>query len=359
MGASLFKVGDVWHYRFQVAGRRQQRSTRETRKGRAEEIADKAYEDEVVRVNGGHPVPTLRELIKMWLDIHRPVASTHHIRSVERFARLHLYGLGDKRLTDITTGDVELARIEHLKDRQPATANHWLRVLKLLTLWAVKREMIMAAPWKVAMLKVQKRPRAMLPIDAAKSWFDELDKASPRSPAVRTAVLLMFGLGLREGESVSARWEWVDWERATYTPGITKGKEAEPVPIAGWLLEYLAPLRQTEGLIACREDGQPFAAGFARHAMRKANAACSLKGITPHRLRGTYATLLSEERVPIQTIQKVLRHKSHNTTMGYLEKNLETAAHAQNVIGGKIGFNWRNSGERNAGKPVDSSATDD
>jgi integrase len=338
MGATLFKVGKTWHYRFQVGGQRVQRSTRQASKGRAEDIARAAYDAAAARANGGEPVPTLRQLAVMWLEIHRPVASAHHVRSVQTFARLHLYDLGERRIDDILTRDVELARIAHLRQRQPATANHWLRILKLLTLWAVKRGILARCPWKVAMIKVQKRPRAVLPVDVAKRWLEAVDQATRATPGVGTAVRLMFGLGLREGESASARWEWIDWQRATYTPGITKGREAEPVPLPGWLREHLAPLRRVDGLIVCRQDGQPFSPGFARAAMRHANADCKVSGITPHRLRGTFATLLSEAGVPIQTIQKVMRHKSFMTTMGYLEKNFDTAASAQHRIGEKIGF---------------------
>lgn len=345
MSANVFKVGGVWHYRFQVAGQRVQRSTRLKARGAAEVVAKREYDAAIVRANGGEPVPTLDELTGAWLCVHRPTASPAHIRSVETFRRLHMYGLGDKPIGGITTEDVELARIAHLDDHRPASANHWLRILKLLTMWAVKRGILAASPWKVAMIKVQKRPRAVLPMDVARTWFGAVDEACKRTPDVGTAVRLMFGLGLREGEAASARWEWVDWNRQTYTPGITKGREAEPVPMPDWLVEHLAPSRKTEGLIVSRPDGQQFRPGYARAAMRQANVACSIKGITPHRLRGTFATLLSEAGVPIQTIQKVMRHKSYTTTMGYLEKNLDTAAEAQNRIGGIIGLARRESGE--------------
>jgi integrase len=343
----LFRVGagKVWHYRFQVAGVRVQRSTRETGKGRADQVARRAHDDAVVRANGGEPVPTLRELIAAWLEIHRPVRSAKHVRSVETCARLHLYDLGDKRIGAISTRDIELARNEHLTTHKPASTNHWLRVMKLLGMWAVKREIIPALPWKVPMLKVQKRPRAILPLDVARTWFEAIDKATPKTPAVATAVRLMFGLGLRESEAASARWEWIDWQRATYTPGITKGREAEPVPMPAWLVEHLAPLRRDEGLIVARASGAQLPPNFSRSAMRAANSACSIKGITPHRLRGSFATLLSEAGVPIQTIQRVLRHKHPMTTMVYLETNLDTAAQAQNQIGQKIGFVRRGSGE--------------
>ena len=345
MSANVFKVGDVWHYRFQVGGRRVQRSTRLKSRRSAEILAQCEYDAAVVRANGGQPVPTLDELAHDWVVVHRPVASAAHIRSVEAFRRLHMYALGEKQVGDITTADVEKARNLHLQDHKPATANHWLRILKLLTMWAVKRNILSASPWRVPMLKVQKQPRAILPVDVAREWFGAVDDAAKRAPAIGTAVRLMFGLGLRESETTSARWEWIDWQRSTYTPGITKGMEAEPVPMPAWLREHLEPLRQADGLIVAKGDGDPFRPGFARQVMRRANASCSLKGITPHRLRGTFATLLSEEGVPIQTIQRVMRHKSFVTTMGYLEKNLDVAARAQDRIGSIVGFARRETGE--------------
>lgn len=338
MSANVFKKGRIWHFRFQVGNERVQRSTRLASRAAAEKVAQREYDAAVVRANGGQPVPTLDQLAAEWLVVHGKTASAAHIKSVTTFRRLHMYGLGEKRISDIRTEDVERARNEHLVDRKPATANHWLRVLKLLTMWAVKREILARSPWKVQMLKVQKRPRAFLPLDVARTWFDAVDAATARAPGKAAAVRMMFGLGLRESEALSARWEWFDWERRTYTPGITKGREAEPIPVPGWLLDYLAPLRQVDGLVVTKPDGQPFAAGFARQVLGRANATCQIKGITPHRLRGTFATLLSEEGVPIQTIQQVMRHKSFTTTMGYLEKNLDTAVRATDAIGEKTGL---------------------
>jgi integrase/recombinase XerC len=351
MSANVFKVGGVWHYRFQVAGFRIQKSTRLRNRGRAEQLAQLAYDAAVLRANGGEPVPTLDELASAWLVVHRPTISAKHYSSVETFQRLHMYALGDRPIADISTADIELARNEHLADHRPATANHWLRIMKLLAMWAVKRGIIAALPWKVAMLKVQKRPRAILPIDVTRVWFEAIDKATRRAPAAGTAVRLMFGLGLREGEAAGACWEWIDWERKTYTPGVTKGREAEALPLPYWLADYLAPQRREAGLIAPRRNGTPFPAGFARTAMRIANAACATNGITPHRLRGTFATLLSESGAPLQDVQAALRHKHPMTTVGYLETNMGRVSLAQGKIGAKIDFKRRESGEERATPP--------
>lgn len=346
MSITLFKSGKskLWHYRFQVAGVRVQRSTRVARKGQAEAIAERAHAEAVVRANGGQPVPTLRELFREWAETRGPVASEHHRRSVDVIRRLHLYDLGELPINELTTMRIEKARNQHLVEHEPATVNHWLRVIKLVVNWAVKREVLAQLPWKVAMLKVQKRPRAILPLDVAMTWFAAIDAATKREPGIATAVRMMFGAGLREGESASARWEWIDWERRTYTPGITKGREAEPVPMPGWLLDHLALRRRDEGLIATKANGDELPRGFARTAMRNANAKCRTKGITPHRLRGSFATLLSEAGANIQTIQAVMRHKSPLTTMAYLEKDLRRVSAAQEQIAQKMGTERRESG---------------
>lgn len=337
MAYNLIRIGRVWHYRFQVGKVRTQRSTRERSRDQAEAVARKVYADAILRSNGGHPIPTLNELIAEWVKVRGPIASPSHRSSVDVFARLHLYDLGDVPVNSLTTLQIEQARNIHLQTHQPATANHWLRNMKLIVNWAVKREIIPRLPWQVKMLPVQKRPRVMLPIDRARQWIDHLDSAT-KQDSVSTAVRLMFGLGLRESEASSARWEWLDWQRGTYTPGITKGKEAEPISIPNWLLDYLSPKRRVDGLIAPRADGGRHSAGFARRAMASANKACALTGITPHRLRGTFATLLAENGVPIQEIQRVMRHKSPMTTLAYLERSSGSTARAQNDIAEQIGF---------------------
>lgn len=345
MSATLFRVGTskIWHYRFQVAGTRVRRTTRLTVKHEAEAVAARAYTTAVIRANGGEPVPTLAELFAEWELVRAPIASVAHRRTVDSVRRLYLYDLGALRVSNITTLHIEQTRNLYLLNHKPASANVWLRVIRLMVNWAVKREIIPRLPWRVALLKVQKVPRATLSPAIAGEWLAEVDAATKRSPAVAIAVRLLFGLGLREGEAATARWEWIDWERQTYTPGITKGREAEPGPIPQWLFEYLTPLRKGAGLIAPLRDGTQLQPGFARRAMNKANAKCSIKGLTPHRLRGSYATLLSESGANIQTIQAVMRHKDSRTTMGYLETNMEIVKQAQFKMSQKMGFSGQKS----------------
>jgi len=346
LSVEVFKVGRTYHYRFQVKPfARVQRSTRLRDKGKAQVVADRAYDDALTRANGGNPIPTLAELHAEWLAVRGAHSSAHHVRSVTSFGKLHMGAMAGRRIDQIDTDTVERARSALLADHSRATANHWLRILKLLVRWAVRREIVPRLPWDVAMLAVQKRPRAILPLSAVAAWFGAIDAQAGAASPVSIAVRLMLLLGLRESEAITARWEWFDWERDTYTPGKTKGKEAEALPLFAALVDYLAPLKKPDGLVVCLPDGAAVGAGFARWRIRAANTACSIKGITPHLLRGTIATAMSEAGAPVQDVQAYLRHKDVRTTMAYLERNMARITKAQAKIAEKAGLTWRESGE--------------
>lgn len=332
-GPSLFRVGKagIWHYRFQRDGVREQRSTHETDRNRAEAIAWGAF-------GGLQPVPVLAELAETWVSAHQSTLSRSHIRSVEIFRRLHIHGLGERRIDRIRTQDVEEARARHLVDHAPASVNHWLRNLRLLFHWAVSRGLVEGVPWKLKALKLQKQPRVILPTAKAAQWIAAVDATSTKRKGIRTAIRLMLGLGLRESEALTARWEWYDEARRTFTPGLTKGREAVVLPVPGWLVDYLEPLKETEGLIVRSPRGGSYCPGSTRATIKKANTDAGVVGLTPHRLRGSYATLLSEAGVPIQDIQRVMRHKDSATTLGYLELDQSRTILGQEEIARKMGF---------------------
>ncbi len=147
-----------------------------------------------------------------------------------------------------------------------------------------------------------------------------------------------------------ARWEWLDWDRRRYTPGKTKGFEAWERPIPSWLLEELAPLRQATGFIVPARPGHPITDKRVRELMLKANKALGLGHVTPHRLRGTYATLLSRAQVGIQEIRQALGHKSILTTEGYIEADLNLVVRGQLIMADQLNIPRRATGEPRTGK---------
>ena len=90
--------------------------------------------------------------------------------------------------------------------------------------------------------------------------------------------------------------------------------------------------------------GKPVTPGRVRRVFDVACAAVDIPRLTPHRLRATYATWLSEEGATIQDIQAALGHKDIRTTAGYLGLDLGRIAHAQRKIAARTGLGGRKCG---------------
>ena len=308
MSFVLKQIGKVWHYRFQVNGVRVQKSTRETSRNKAAQVATEAWERAKLTVRSKEPIPTLAGLAQMWLNRNRPIMSGHYIRSVETITNLHLTGFVNTRIDLITTDMVEDARELYLVAHSRHSANTWLNILSVLFHWAIEHNLINQMPWKVRRLKVQKIPRVSLSTPLIAPFLEAVDKH--QNYGISAGIRLMLGLGLRESEALTARWEWIDWERKTYTPGKTKGFEAVAIPIAAWLMEWFQATRfDKDELIVFKPYGTQYSAGFA-----------------------------SEQGVSVQNIQHAMRHKDSITTMKYLEVYVDEVRRGVNQIAEKSGM---------------------
>lgn len=346
-GPSLFRPGNgrIWHFRFTRSdGVRIQRSTGTWSRLHAQAIADQEYRDD-------QKIPTVAELVAMWVEAHERVVSASHLRSIEAIGKRHLYGLADLRIDQVGTADVEEARNLYLTGHAQTSGNAWLARLRLLFSWAQKRELIFRVPWSVRRIRTQKKVRALLPLKKTHTWLNAVDAAAGKRWALAAAIRLMVGIGLRESEALSARWEWLDFEQGTYTPGRTKGREADPVSVPSWLLDFLKRRRRDMGPIACSPRGGEYSKGATRSLILAANEEAGTPGVTAHRLRGNFATRLSTEGVPIQEIQRAMRHKDPVTTFKYLEVDMDRVRAAQEAIAEKSGLNMYHGIGRKTGEP--------
>jgi len=350
----LWKRDGIYQYRFQIGGTRVQKSTGTSVKGQAESIAMRAWQEAKERAAGTY-IPTLEELRQNWLKAQAGAVSIGHWSNIEKWDAC---GLGRIKIDRLAKEVVELARERYRsgkgrigKTRADETVQGWMRSLNLLMNWAVSCKTILALPYEIAMAKPQRRPRKILPLGKVKSWLEAVDGRA-RNPQVGTAARLMIGLGLRASEAVGARWEWIDWETRTYTPGrlvggqfVTKGGEADALDLPEWLHDYLLELRGDTarlGLILPWKtvDGQevPHPAAFCRASIRGANEDVGTQGVTAHRTRGTWITHLLREGTPVKEVQKMARHKNEATTMGYYEDASEVRKEAQKKLAAKMGL---------------------
>jgi integrase len=292
----------------------------------------------------------LGKLVELWIDAHTLELSPSRIETMRTFGRLHIPTLLGLYLRELSTRKVEEARNDYLASHSRHSTNLWLNCLNSLVGWAVRCRMIRQKPWVVRRLKVQKKPKVQLPVRQAAAWMAEVDRLTPEDEGLALAVRLCLGLGLRVNEAVKARWEGLDWERKIYTPPDVKDRGSNPRPVVDWLLAELRPF-QTSGFMLPIRPGHPINDKRVRYVMSKANQILGLPNITPHRLRGTYATLLTVAGVPIQDVQHALGHASILTTQGYLEVDVDRVRSGQISIAEWLNLPGRKSVAPTATKP--------
>ncbi len=161
-------------------------------------------------------------------------------------------------------------------------------------------------------------------------------------------VRFMLFMGLRVGEIVTMRWAWFSHDFRTYTPGQTKGREAEGLPVVPQLIPHLQAWKQEATKYWARRghDLPPVVffirprkgewrkntpkppadqywmvhgPSFCRERIKAAAKELSLPGKWgAHKLRHCFATILAELGVANSVIQQLLRHKNAKTTERYI-----------------------------------------
>ena len=366
----LKKVGDVYHCRVRHRGQEIHKSTGESNPEAAKRWLRRFLDAMDAIADGRAPAPSVEELLRLWKADHAKVLSAGHVTgTVDNLTKHVLPYIGEATVDKVSTADITIIRREYLAGCGPtgrphtiAGANLLLRQIRLLFNYAVDQELIASIPWSVAKIKEQRKPKVTLPEELIPAFLTEIKKA--RNPEVPLAVMGMLFLCLRESEALQMRWDLFSPDGKVFTPGKwfedtgfrTKGGEAVALPVHPELWALIEGLKQKQGMPLCPwvmawrgEDGimRPHVAHFATKAIRRAGEAVGVKGLTPHRLRGTGATILARQGVDPFVIQRILRHKDINTTLIYVEvgrSNMEDALNglwAANGggVGPKVGLN--------------------
>ena len=337
----LQKVGDVYHYCFRVHGRQFKGSTRAHDLSTAKKVLEEKRQEAILgKPAAPKEAPTVAALVNEWLASHSRTASARHLQSVELMSRIWLTPyVGKCRIDQVTQGMILEARSRMLEaGRSIATANHLLRVVKLLWNHAVAGGFIGSVPFKVKALRAQKKPRPTVPASRIPEFLEAVD-AHSHSPQVAVMLKVMLGLGIRESEALGMRWEWFDADQRTYVVGKAKGKEARVIPVPNWLWSAIHAMPKTlSEWVFPGEGGKLHHSHFCKKALQRVSKDLGLGNVTQHRLRATFASLHAETGTPITEIQGMLGHKDISTTMIYVETSLDAKRRAQDSLSQKLGL---------------------
>ncbi len=187
-----------------------------------------------------------------------------------------------------------------------------------------------ALPDPTAALRAPKLPRALpraLDADAVMQLMRPPPGAAPTARRDHTALLLLYGLGLRLSEAASLRDDDLDLERGVARV-LGKGGKERDLPLPGGIVPALRDYRATRPpnagpqFLVGRAGRGLSARTIARIVDRAALRALG-RHVTPHQLRHSFATHLLAGGANLRQIQTLLGHTSLSTTQRYTAVNVE------------------------------------
>ncbi len=154
--------------------------------------------------------------------------------------------------------------------------------------------------------------------------------AAAVEPWHRCLVVLLLTTGMRRSEVILVSLEEVDVEnRQLLVHG--KGAKERVVPLTRHALaaiqEYLPHRPQSESRrLFVNERGRPLPGQVINQTLAEILRRAGLEGqgITPHKLRHTFATQLIRKGVDVRTVQELLGHADLETTARYLHSDVRT-----------------------------------
>ena len=359
----------TWHYEFRFEGIKRNGDTGHALERDAREWLGR-FKASLKKAQVGWEVPgpalPLAQGLALWLEAHAGTSPGHRT-NVRRAVELHARELLDTPMDQIREGDLEQLRVGYLATQGrghnearlphgPAGADKMIHHLRMVLAWCGQRGHGPGAPPRPAALWAQERVKAIVWPEQVQAFIAEADRGGPDHAALgprliphsATAIRMMLALGLREEEALGARWEWFDTRRQVYRVGRAKNGAVREIPVPEWLSDHLENLRAIQkdprkGLILPAEvDKEGRQIPHRRRFTAKPVARCAGKlhivGLTPHRLRATFATSHFEAGTPLSQIQQMLGHEDPETTMGYIVQRPKDQAEAQEKVAKAMGF---------------------
>jgi integrase len=326
---SLYRRGEVWYYLFYLNGKRYRGST----KTNNEKDAARVYAKAMVAAEAGESItpkraPFIQEFVEeflKWLDhtTLKPKTKDDYSNGCRLILESDLCGI---RLDQITKDDIEKTRF-HESD---ASQDCGLRTLRRMLSKARDRKLIREIP-RVKRPKLAGRDRMVTDTDE-----QLLLPACPRP--LRDVLIIMLDSGLRNGEVVRMRLEYINWESAFYfNPSGKTPRARRQVPLSERVIALLRTIQAeqggtTEGWvfpskkkrfrsggIRCQSRSGHIGLSGLEHMFRKVARKLGLPdALKIYCARHTFGTVAMADTRNPGLVREVMGHDDFSTTMKYL-----------------------------------------
>lgn len=272
--------------------------------------------------------PTLREFAWRFEQEHiamrvKPGTAHNYRTSLARYA---LPVLGDRRIDDITTTDIQ--RIHNSLHTIPCAANNMRCVLSTLFSKAIKWGVIKPPNPVADVDRFEERSVERFLTPDERQALERVLLAAARIPLGKkghiggdgiAAIRLLILTGMRRDEIRDLRWENVDWRRSLLRlPDSKTGKR--DVIVSDDVMDLLgrharAKGNPRQGLVVCSRQGNKlYSLGNTWGIVRRL---AGIPDVRLHDLRHSVASDAIMNGVPLEIVGKMLGHRNYRTTQRY------------------------------------------
>ncbi len=314
---TLFKRSNgIYYISFQEEGKRKWRSTGQRYKPAA---LKELFAFEKLRITH-KPKTTLQAFAKDFLAYAETSFSPKTLIIYKAALGRFLSSTGNKLLPSITAKDIDLFRVNRLKEVSPVSVNVELRTLRAAFYTALRWKLIAENPFrKVALVRIPEREPAYFTKEELQRL---LSCVSERW--LRDLIFAAVCTGLRRGELLNLTWRDVDFSRRLIHVQSnenfrTKWGRRRSLPINETLYQLLwtKAQRSLSEYVFTFEGTLPRESWVSHLFKRYVRKAGLNEKLHFHSLRHTFATWLVQEGVSIYEVQKLLGHSSISVTQVY------------------------------------------
>lgn len=276
----------------------------------------------------GPKSPTLHEFAVRFEQEHidmrlKPGTAWHYRSSLRKYI---LPALGDRRLDDLTTADVQ--RFHNSLRSTPCAANYARLVLSVLFAKAAKWGVTARRNPVSDVERFEERSveRFLTPEErqALERVLTAAEHIKPNCagyirPDGIAAIRLLSLTGMRHNEVCDLRWEQVDWrQKMLRLPDSKTGKR--DVVVSDEVMALLGRLAQAKGnprrgLVVCSRNGKKLHSLTITWYLVRERAGIS--DVRIHDLRHSVASDAIMDGVPLEVVGKMLGHRNYRTTQRY------------------------------------------
>jgi len=223
-----------------------------------------------------------------------------------------------KNIKEINTGDIRFFLAKYLTDRkvQKSTLDNQRRALSAFFTWLATEEYIDKNPMlRIKKIKVEQKIK--------KAFSDtELEQLREKAVTDKEKALIEFlvSSGCRVTEVSLLHVQDIDFNKnecVVYGKGNKERKVYLTDKCMFYLMQYLSARNEVSTSLFTNRNHYGMTKGNIETLLKKIGKRAGVANVHPHRFRRTFATNAINKGMPVQYVQKILGHKSLNTTMIY------------------------------------------